>query len=106
MEWMYQTVIHDPILKLLHEVRADDDADENGRALDLALYYLKRHEYEKVIPFAINSLVDKFMTDRERFIACLLLTRMYQFAGLFKQFKFVYEKLNEMWDGSSKYKMK
>lgn len=102
MEWMYQTAVHDPILKLLPDVNADDDADESGRALDLALYYLKRQEYEKVIPYAMSSLVDKFMNERERYIACLLLARMYQFAGLLKQFKFVYEKLDEMWNNSGK----
>lgn len=100
---MYQTVVHDPILNLLPDINADDDAEENGRALDLALFYLKRHEYEKVIPYAFNSLVDKFMTERERFIASLLLARMYQFAGLLKQFGFVFEKLDEMWYGSCEF---
>lgn len=103
MEWMNQTVTHDPILKLLPGI---DDRhyrnEEEVGSLGLALYHLKRHEYERIISPAFNSLVDESVSIRDRFIACLLLIRIYQFAGLTDQAKFVFEKLNKIWKDSSK----
>jgi hypothetical protein len=99
MEWMHQTVAHDPLLNLMHSL-GEETPD---KTLDLALYHLKRHEYDQVLPFAINALVDKFLGDRGRFLATLLTARMYEFAGLKKQVQFVFEALQSIWDNTCEF---
>lgn len=98
MEWMNQTVVHDPLLNLMNSL-GDEEPD---KTLDLALYHLKRHNYPQVLEFAIHALVDKFLDDRGRFLATLLASRIYFYAGLTKQTRFTYNALQAIWDNTCK----
>jgi hypothetical protein len=95
---MYQTVLHDPILNMMRSI----GNREPEKKLDLAIYYLKKHDYYKVLPCAMNALEEK-LNERDRFVACLLIARMYHFAGLHKQVQFMCEAIDNIWNNACKF---
>lgn len=94
---MNQSVLHDPLQARMSSIGSEEPEDNT---LNLALYYLKNADYDKVLPFAIEVSVGEELELRERMLGRLLATRMYQFAGLTKQLQYMVHTINELWTNS------
>uniref|UniRef100_A0A914HDQ4 Mitochondrial import receptor subunit TOM70 n=1 Tax=Globodera rostochiensis TaxID=31243 RepID=A0A914HDQ4_GLORO len=96
-EWLYSTVTNDPIQARMANLTNDDNSQQSS-GLDVALFALKRGEYDKIASLAIPIVDDETIDLVEKMLAVLLAARFLHYQTLDVQALEIAQKFDNYWD--------